>query len=303
MALEFLILKKLITVLLNWHKTNPMNRIRLTLILLFISVSLIASEPPSIRPGDFDQLTITRQQEFNSSELWGLINGGADLYFEYGFEKLFLQEISIGTEQFRIEIYHMNDEVAAFGIYSVSVHRCDEMGKKVVNDCTNPYQYQMVSGNKYVSVINYTGSNMAKKTSAEIAAKLIKGVKIDETHPVMPYYVLSESGKEIITRVYKGILGIQNGNAHWLELFDGLEGFTVGEMTMRDDEGEYKIAAVECKDKNQANLLKQRILDAEWILFPGAEDDNQLIFIDYSGYKGDIGKILQELEIEFGQPD
>jgi hypothetical protein len=288
---------------LNWYKTNPMNRICLTLFLLFISVSLIASEPPSIRPGDFDQLTITRQQEFNSSELWGLINGGADLYFEYGFDKLFLQEISIGKEQFRIEIYHMNDEVSAFGIYSVSVHKCDEMGKKVVNDCSNPYQYQMVLGNKYISVINYSGSDLAKKTSAEIADKLIEGVKKDGVYAGMAYYVKSKSGKEIITRIYKGILGIQNGNAHWLELFDGLEGFTLGEMSMRDEEGEYKIAAVECKNENQANLLKQRILDAEWILFPGAEDDNQLIFIDYSGYRGDIGKILQELEIEFGQPD
>ncbi len=268
----------------------------LLVILVFISFRSYSTEPPSIREGDFEQLKITRQEAFNSSELWGLINGGADLYFEYGFDKLLLQEISIGAEQFRIEIYHMIDEPAAFGIYSVSVHRCIEMGRLHVNDCINAYQVQMAIGNIYASIINYTGSESARETSVEIAGKLIRGVRFDGQN--IKYFSRSESGKEVITRIYRGILGIQNGNSNWLELFRGLEGFTMSEITVKDANGEFRLAGVECGDREQAEMLKQRVAMAGLIPVPAFDGEEELGFIDTSGYNGDYNEILKELGIE-----
>lgn len=265
-------------------------------LLVFISFRSYSTEPPSIREGDFEQLRINRQEVFNSSELWGLINGGADLYFEYGFDKLLLQEISIGTEQFRIEIYHMLDEPAAFGIYSVSVHRCNEMGRLYVNDCLNPYQVQMTLGNIYASIINYTGTESARETSVEIAGKLIRGIQFEGQN--INYFSQSESGKKIFTRIYRGILGIQNGNSKWLELFEGLEGFTMAEITVKDENGEFILIGVECRDKEQADLLRQRVLMAGLSLVPDFDDDEELGFIDNSGYNGDFREILKELGMD-----
>jgi|GEM_PF-1358911 len=53
-------------------------------------------------------------------QLFDLIDGGADIFFEYGFRAAaFAEFVHEGGQKLRAEIYHMNDPAAAFGIYSM----------------------------------------------------------------------------------------------------------------------------------------------------------------------------------------
>ncbi len=58
---------------------------------------------------------------YEGDDLFFLINGGADLYYEYGFMEVLAEHFSYDENRtVRIEIYRMEDPGAAFGIYSVS---------------------------------------------------------------------------------------------------------------------------------------------------------------------------------------
>jgi hypothetical protein len=65
---------------------------------------------------------------FNTADLYGFIDGGAELYLEFGFEQLAVQRYGSRTRpaasgaqgQLQIEIYRMTDPPAATGIYLVN---------------------------------------------------------------------------------------------------------------------------------------------------------------------------------------
>jgi hypothetical protein len=56
---------------------------------------------------------------FLKDRLFEYINGGAEIYFEYGFHQAVTQEYVRGDNSIIVEIYEMNDSDAAFGIYSI----------------------------------------------------------------------------------------------------------------------------------------------------------------------------------------
>jgi hypothetical protein len=55
---------------------------------------------------------------FRKDRLFEHINGGAEIYFEYGFHQAVTQEYVHGDNSIMVEIYEMSDSDAAFGIYS-----------------------------------------------------------------------------------------------------------------------------------------------------------------------------------------
>ena len=55
---------------------------------------------------------------FRKQRLFEYINGGAEIYFEYGFHQAVTQEYVNDDKSIIVEIYEMNDSDAAFGLYS-----------------------------------------------------------------------------------------------------------------------------------------------------------------------------------------
>jgi len=59
-----------------------------------------------------------RPQTFTNETLYNYIDGGADVFLEYGFKELFVQEYRKGENILTIEVYRMSSPLSAFGIYS-----------------------------------------------------------------------------------------------------------------------------------------------------------------------------------------
>lgn len=261
----------------------------------FMSLALFAAEPPAIKADDFDKLEITRLEIFNGSELWGLINGGADLYLEYGFDKLLLQEITLNGEQFRIEINQMQDEISAFGIYSVSVYQCLEKGKLTENDCVNAYQYQFAKWNIYASLINYSGSEKARQTGSLLAEKLIMSIDSEKKNDLKYYVKKSNPERELVTSVYKGILGLQNGMPQWYSLFEGVGEFYLMVMTRKDSEGVFRAALVDFSDAGQAKNFTEKLKEGTYVQLPVSGSEKAIVFVDSTAYKGDVDMAMKDL--------
>jgi hypothetical protein len=273
-------------------------------LILFILISwrlVYPADPPRLNSNDLKDLSISREQIFTANELWGLINGGADLYLEYGFDYLLLQEITLEEQFFRIEVYVMDDPVSAFGIYSLSVHQCMESGMLVRNDCLNPFQFQLNVGRYYVSIINETGSENSIKLSGEIGRKLLESAG-DQVHQGMFHRSGNElSGRVLNTRVYRGLLSIQNGIPAWESFFEGLKDFTLMVIEMKDEDGILIIAGVEFQSETELDLFVSRI-EGSGIIALHQEFGKEMMLVDSSRYQGDAEKILMELREQQPSP-
>jgi len=158
---------------------------------------------------------------FNRESLYGYIDGGAELYLEFGFDTLVTTDVSYDGRELKVEIYRMNDPEAAFGIFSVSRFRCNGGEKLTEHICRSSYQLQFCKGPFYVSIINDTGTEADRHVSDEIARKIIGHIADTRFDPAefFPFAVDEETMKSAV--LVKGPLGLYNGVP---SLYQDLEG-------------------------------------------------------------------------------
>ena len=75
-----------------------------------------------ILPEDCPGIEVSGESKlYVGDDLFDLINGGAELYHEFGFVEVLVTEILIqGTDPLKVEIYDMGSPEAAWGIYSMT---------------------------------------------------------------------------------------------------------------------------------------------------------------------------------------
>jgi hypothetical protein len=148
---------------------------------------------------------------FTETSLYGYINGGAELYLEYGFDTLMVTEIELDGSDIKLEVYRMKDPEAAFGIFSVSRFRCNGGARLTEHLCRSAYQLQFCKGPYYVSIINDTGSEADQKRSADLAVILLENIAEPSFSPAEFY----EEGIDEETMrgavLVRGPLGVYNG--------------------------------------------------------------------------------------------
>ncbi|NIA29986.1 MAG: hypothetical protein GWP06_08765 [Actinobacteria bacterium] len=144
-------------------------------------VSFMTSDEPmeKLLPADSQIAPWTKSGKpeiYKSRELFNYIDGGADIYLEYGFSQVISQEYSYEEESIVADIYEMNDPEAAFGIYSI--HRDAHKPAAHVGDDGTEFDYQITfwQDRYYVILLGYSSDketknvlqNFAKKISAHI---------------------------------------------------------------------------------------------------------------------------------------
>jgi len=247
------------------------------LVLSCILVSGVAQNDnvPVIGKEDIPHLTILSEQEFTGKSLWGYINGGADLYLEYGFKKLIVQEIEKDKILLKVNIYEMETAKETFGIFSANVHKCKTRNILKENDCQGPYQYQVFKGNYYVSIVNETGKSDAGEFSLEIGSILLGKMKDVQLHVPVLFTSTDLTVHQGKLKFISGRLGLQNIITDWSDYFDGLENYSVWYLPLDD----IKIAYIEF-DRNEdsehfLNQTTNAIQMNNWKL-----NDNDLVILE-----------------------
>ncbi len=200
------------------------------LISVFIlSLSASAQIPegfPYIKKDNLEEGKIKSEKTYTRESLFGYMNGGAELYLEYGFDRLVVSEINIDDAEYKVEVYKMNDPEAAFGIYSVSVFRCDTFD--IIDDysCLTDYQLQVCKDQYYVSIINNKGDTKAAEQSIWLANKLQPLLK-DNSFEIIDFIKDLPVDKDITqATLIKGELGLFNGAYDWYDILKGVENYT-----------------------------------------------------------------------------
>jgi hypothetical protein len=179
-------------------------------------------------------IEITKTRTFTAESLYGYMNGGAELYLEYGFDTLVVTEVASGNNDIKIEFYCMSDAEAAFGIFSVSRFRCNGGPKLTVHQCRSAYQLQFCKGSYYVSIINDTGTDAEQKTANEIAGLLIRNIADPPFDPVRFFEggLDDETMKSAV--LIRGPLGIYNGIPVLIDALGDVTGYSA--LIIRKDQ-------------------------------------------------------------------
>ncbi|MEW6654266.1 MAG: DUF6599 family protein [Bacteroidota bacterium] len=182
---------------------------------------------PSLTSEDIIGGKIIRSEYYSGDALWGIINGGADIYLEYGFDKLLLQEVEWNGINFRVEFYKMIKPTSAFGIFSVSHFKCgrqDTLSKYV---CITPFQVQCALGRFYISIANDKGNNEAEQLTINLFEKVLAKGK-DKLFEIPDRFTKPEFALQLQNlKVIKGALGFQNGFPAWLDKFEQFSKYVV----------------------------------------------------------------------------
>jgi len=163
---------------------------------------------------------------FTETSLYGYINGGAELYLEYGFDTLIVTEMKVEGNDLKLEVYRMKDPEAAFGIFSVSRFRCNGGAQLTEHFCRSAYQLQFCKGPYYISIINDTGSEADQGRSASLAALLIENITEPSFDPTEFYAdgIDRETMRGAV--LVRGPLGIYNGIPSLSDRLGNADGFS-----------------------------------------------------------------------------
>jgi len=212
-------------------------------ILLMVCYITVAQDKPEI----------TKEQRYVGKALYGFMNGGSDLYYEYGFEQLTAQEMVYMGEEFSIERYKMVDPVGAFGIYSVHAFRCLRADTLDNFNCQSQYQLQAVDGDEYISIVFHSGSEKGKRAADELM-HIFTSSKASSEKIAIPQELSSmpKPYSEAL-KLLGGPLAINNIYSDFAPWVDGMEDYSIWLAEM---EG-YVLFVL--KDVSDMNTFKSRI--------------------------------------------
>ncbi|MFC2100866.1 DUF6599 family protein [Bacteroidota bacterium] len=237
----------------------------LIFIILLLSINCHISGQTSIKklqdllPGnkEIDNWKLTdKPQKFEGDDLYIHIDGGADLYFELGFESLIVAEYENKENQIiKVELFSMKDDAAAFGLFamhkgerSVEIETADatSLGNEFLNTLKSKY-YILISSSKLESkkdsVLLSFGNNILQK------------IKSSGKIPDLISILLNNSIPPLETKFFRGHIGFNN-----IYLFLPGDIFNVSEGVFGQYE-EYQVFILKYSDAKESKIAFRNAQD------------------------------------------
>jgi len=209
----------------------------LLLLSFFVPVNCLPQIPegfPVIGKGDIPEAKFKPSRQFTGESLFGYMDGGADLYLEYGVKSAVITELDIKDGHYKCEVFKMNGSDEAFGIFSVSKYRCNGMPPVSAFTCQTKYQLQICKGNYYISIINKSGTSEDSVNSLSIADILAS--QITEPCAGLSDFLPGADSAEIKSHavLVMGKLGLMNGAQDLEDYFKDITDYTAVILPQND---------------------------------------------------------------------
>jgi len=115
---------------------------------------------------------------YGPGDLYNYIDGGAELFLEFGFQACTVQQYQRGKDEIVLEVYRMDDPVAARGIYLMKcgVEKPDPAFKE--RHTADKFQVTF-QRNRYFVVVNAFSGEGLQSAMVELAARLAARLPVD----------------------------------------------------------------------------------------------------------------------------
>ncbi len=105
-----------------------------------------------------DGWTITGQPRvFSGNDLYGYINGGSELFLEFGFRQLIAYQIQTPDGELGLDLYEMTDPIAALGIYLAKCSPESPVPGLKGRNSGDAYQLALLKGRWFAFIQNVSG--------------------------------------------------------------------------------------------------------------------------------------------------
>lgn len=213
---------------------------------------------------DRTEVSVKRERVFTGAGLYGFMNGGAELFLEYGVQRLTTRDLVYKGEEFNLDIYEMPSAEDAYGIYSLHVFKCLRTDSAECVDCLSMYQLQMAVGKCYVSLVFPSGSDKAKS----LADELIR-LYVDTRQSKMPVFPKIAGAISPYSGLLKFARGPISASAALPALRELTENISYsGIWCYVDKKNRINNVWIDVKDKKELEKLKERV-DKDHILSIG----------------------------------
>lgn len=187
-------------------------------ILLMIWTSVFATakgqdEPRSVFPADREVpgwSIVDPPAIFEGEYLYDHIDGGADLYLEYGFVRVLTGKFSdLNNNVIQVEVYEMKDDAAAFGIFSVNHSRSESNRKFGDGSVIGDGYVVFYKSNYYVNVSWVTRQDDVDDEMQQLAGAVDR--KIGKTD-LLPGFLRKLATSDELSGViyFRGNIGLSN---------------------------------------------------------------------------------------------
>ena len=154
---------------------------------------------------------IAEAQVFEGEDLFELINGGAEIYHEFGFRQALAQDFT-GPDQrlIALEVFEMMDSAAAYGTYSFKISgsgRTLEVGDEAMLE---DYYLNFRGGQYVVTLTGMSDDEITMQGITRIARAIAENIQIEGEVPAIVAELMAGDGKPDRLYYLRGELAAAN---------------------------------------------------------------------------------------------
>jgi len=203
-----------------------------------------------------DSIIVKRERVFTGQALYGFMNGGSDLFLEYGFKELRALEVSYKGEDYSIEIYKMPNKEDAFGIYSLHTFKCINADTLNLYDCLSRFQVQAAVADEYISIVFGTDSKTVKKGAIELLKYFSPKEQAEKVEIPTQFGQINKPISGIL-KFMRGELAISSVNSDLNFIIKNISNYNIWYLKAKN-QGENKVLLF-LNDSIDRNIIKTRL--------------------------------------------
>ena len=132
-----------------------MRRNQLLAIIVSSSVLTLSQLWAESLPKSLGDWTLTERRAYPAQALYDYINGGAEVYYEYGFSTVDVGYYSQGEREILVEVYTMSGPQAAMGIYSFFRNHTAPSLPEPYTGKLYDFHLECLNGREFIKLIHY----------------------------------------------------------------------------------------------------------------------------------------------------
>jgi len=236
---------------------------------------------------------------FQKENLFDYINGGAEIFHEFGFKDLSVQSYKNGEEEIVLELYQMESLESALAIYLTRKGKENPIEGISVRNTGNRYQFTILHGNYLIQVSNFSGNEKL----IPVMTKLVQPV-LAEIPPKKYSKIFKDLPKENLVkgseRLIRGIYSIQPiytfGYGDILQLDGEIFGL-VGDYKFKKDSFTLLLISYPSEEKSRS-VLTSLINNLDPYLKILSKWQDGFIFEDYQNKYGIVERDKENLSFK-----
>jgi len=160
------------------------------LLLLGLLCSSTVLFPAVILPGDNfypGWKKSDRQVTFTRADLYNYIDGGAELFLEFGFEKVYVQRYGSGDSELTLEVYEMESPEAALGVYLAKCGQETPVEGLPARNSGEESQFTILRERYFIHVNNFAGGQRLLPAMLALARITLQNLPPDRPIALLDY--------------------------------------------------------------------------------------------------------------------